>query len=248
MKILQASHVEECCRNDTKMTDTPAPKRSRFRPRRKTVDTHYQRRLPLSLLLLGIGASLAIAVSSWLGFLAIGKDVSLEITEVRGAETGEVQLSGARYRGLTNGGKPYEITAALANESSDGSGRVDMKQPTAVLTLRNDSIVNLKSDVGVFNKQTDIVKMSGAVVVIQPDRQLRLDTEILEANLKAGEMHSNVPVRVQDVDRRINADSMKVYESGARIIFGGRTKMIIKNKMTTKQVKPIDKITVSQGE
>ena len=248
MELLQAPHVTDCCRNDTKMIDAPESKRSRFRPRKKTVDTQYQRRLPLSLLLLGIGAALTIAVSSWLGFLATGKDVSLEIKEVRGTETGEVQLSGARYRGLTRGGKPYEITAALANESSDGSGRVDMNQPTAVLTLRNGSIVNLQSDVGVFNRQTNTVKMSGAVVVTQPDRQLRLDTEILEANLRAGEMHSNVPVRVQDVDRRINADSMKVYDSGSRIIFGGKTKMIIKNKTTTKQVKPIDKITIFQGE
>ena len=230
------------------MTDTPASKRKRFTPRRKTVDTRSQRRLPLSFLLLGIGAALTVAVSSWLGFLANGKDVSLEIKEVEGAETGEVQLTGARYRGLTHGGKPYEITAALANESPNGSGRVDMNQPTAVFTLRNGSIVNLKSDVGVFNKQTNIVIMSGAVVVTQPDRQLRLDTETLEANLKAGEMHSDVAVLVQDIDRRINADSMKVYNSGSRIIFGGTTKMIIKNKKTTAQVKPIDKINISQGK
>lgn len=229
MEILQAFYVEDCYRNDTKMTDTPVSKRSRFTPRRKAVDTPSQRRLPLSLLLLGIGAALTVAVSSWLGFLANGNDVSLEIKEVKGTETGEVQLSGARYRGLTRGGKPYELTAALANESSDGSGRVDMNQPTAVFTLRNGSIVNLKSDFGVFNKQTDVVIMSGAVVLIQPDRQLRLDTETLEANLKAGEMHSDVPVLVQDIDRQINADSMKVYDSGSRIIFGGASKMIIKN-------------------
>ena len=230
------------------MTDFPSSKRSRFTPRRKTVDTPSQRRLPLSLLLLGIGAALTVAVSSWLGFLANGKNVSLEFKEVESTETSEVQLSGARYRGLTPGGKPYEITAALANEFPDGSGRVDMNQPTAVVTLRSGSIVNLKSDVGVFNKRTNIVIMSGAVVVTQPDRQLRLDTEILEANLKVGEMHSDVPVLVQDIDRLINADSMRVYDSGSRIIFGGTTKMIIKTKKKTSQVKPIDKTTISQGE
>ncbi|MDC1293492.1 LPS export ABC transporter periplasmic protein LptC, partial [Candidatus Puniceispirillum sp.] len=118
---------------------------------------------------------------------------------------------------------------AKANEASDGSGRVDMDHPTAVLVMRNGSLVNLQSNSGVFNKQTNIVSMSGAVVVTQPDRHLRLDTEALEANLKAGEMHSDVPVHVQDIDRRINADSMKVYDSGARIVFGGAAKMIIKN-------------------
>ena len=222
------------------MIDTSATKRSRFTPRRKTVDAPSQRRLPLSLLLLSISAALTVAVSSWLGFLANGKDISLEIREVESTETGEVQLSGARYRGLTPGGKPYEITAALANESPDGSGRVDMNQPTAVVTLQNGSIVNLKSDVGVFNKQTNVVIMSGAVVMTQPRRQLRMDTEILEADLKAGEMHSDVPVLVRDIDRRINADSMKVYDGGSRIIFGGTTKMIIKNKKTTTQVQPND--------
>ncbi len=219
------------------MTDTPASKRSRFTPRRKIGAAPSQRRLPLSLLLLGIGIALAVAVTSWLGFLANGKDVSLEIKEVEGSETGEVQLTGARYRGLTPGGKPYEITAALANESPDGSGRVDMDQPTAIVTLRNGSIVNLQSNFGVFNKQTDVVTMSGAVVVTQPDRHLRLDTEALEANLKAGEMHSDLPVLVQDIDRRINADSMRAYDNGLRIVFGGTTKMIIENKKSTTQDK-----------
>ena len=211
------------------MTNTDPARKSRFTPRAKTAQATNERRYPLSLLLVGVGAVLTLSVASWLGLLANGKDVSLEITEVKRAESGEVQLTGARYRGLTPAGKPYEITAAKANEAPDGSGRVDMDQPTAVLTMRNGSLVKLQSNAGVFNKQTAIVSMFGAVVVTQPDRNLRLDTEALEANLKAGEMHSDVPVQVQDIDRRINADSMQVYDNGARIVFGGATKMIIKN-------------------
>ena len=211
------------------MTNKNPARKSRFTPRAKTAQTTNERRYPLSLLLAGVSAVLTLAVASWLGLLTNGKDVSLEITQVKRAESGEVQLTGARYRGLTPAGKPYEVTAAKANEASDGSGRVDMDQPTAVLTMRNGSRVNLKSNSGIFNKDTDIVSMSGAVVVTQPDRNLRLDTEALEANLKAGEMHSDVAVHVQDIDRRINADSMRAYDNGARIVFGGAAKMIIKN-------------------
>ena len=212
------------------MTERQALKQSRFTPRYKETDTQSQRRLPLSLVLLFVSAVLAVAVTSWLSFLSDSKDVSLEIKVVEKPETGEVQLTGARYRGLTPSGKHYEITATLANESTDGSGRIDLDEPAALVTMRNGAIVNLRSDVGIFNKQTDVVKMSGSVVVLQPDRKLRLDTEELEANLEAGEMHSNLPVLVQDVDRRINADSMKVYNDGSRIVFGGTTKMIIKTK------------------
>ena len=223
------------------MAETNSARKSRFTPRAKTAQTGSERRFPLSLLLVGVGAVLTLAVSSWLGLLANGKDVSLEITEFKRAESGEVQLTGARYRGLTPAGKPYEITAAKANEASDGSGRVDMDQPTAVLTMRNGSVVHLQSNSGVFNKQTDIVSMSGAVVVTQPDRNLRLDTEALEANLKAGDMHSDVAVQVQDIDRRVNADSMQVYDNGARIVFGGAAKMIIKN---SNAIAPVPKAVV----
>ncbi|MDA1150459.1 MAG: LPS export ABC transporter periplasmic protein LptC [Proteobacteria bacterium] len=222
------------------MAEKNSARKSRFTPRTKTAQTNIERRYPLSLLLVGVGVVLTLAVASWLGLglLANGKDVSLEIKELERAESGEVQLTGARYRGLTPAGKPYEITATKANEATDGSGRVDMDQPTAVLMMRNGSLVKLQSNSGIFNKQTDIVSMSGAVVVTQPDRNLRLDTETLEANLKAGEMHSDVPVQVQDIDRRINADSMQVYDNGARIVFGGAAKMIIKNSNT---IAPISK-------
>ncbi len=223
------------------MADTNSAIKSRFTPRAKTTQTTVERRYPLSLLLVGVGAALTLAVASWLGLLVNGKDVSLEIKEVKRAENGEVQLTGARYRGVTPAGKPYEITAAKANEAPDGSGRIDMDQPTAVLTMRNGSLVNLQSNAGIFNKQTDIVSMSGAVVVTQPDRNLRLDTEALEADLKAGEMRSDVAVQVQDIDRRINADSMQVYDNGERIVFGGAAKMIIKN---SNAISPTSKVVV----
>ena len=101
LEILQAFNVKDCFRNDTKMTSAPASKRSRFTPRRKTLDTQSQRRLPLSLLLLGIGAVLTVAVSSWLGFLANGKDVSLEIKEVEGTEKGKSNYLGRLSRPYT---------------------------------------------------------------------------------------------------------------------------------------------------
>jgi LPS export ABC transporter protein LptC len=211
------------------MAETKGQRQSRFTPRAKAAAVPSQRRYPLSLLLLGVGAVLTLAVASWLGLLANGKDLSLEIKEVKRNDTGEVQLTGARYRGLTPAGRPYQITAAKANEAPDGSGRVDMDQPTAIVTLSNGALVNLESNAGTYHKETDIVIMTGAVVVTQPARNLRLNTEALEANLQAGEMQSDVPVEVQDIDRRINADSMKVYDNGARIIFGGAAKMVIKN-------------------
>ena len=145
-------------------------RKSRFTPRAKTAHTTSERSYPLSLLLVGVSAVLTLAVASWLGLLANGKDVSLEIKEVKRAESGEVQLTGARYRGLTPAGKPYEITAVKANEAPDGSGRVNMDQPTAVLIMRDGSLIKLQSNSGIFNKQTDIVSNLIAIFVLIPKR------------------------------------------------------------------------------
>ena len=75
------------------MTDIDPARKSRFTPRVKTAQTTSERRYPLSLLLVGVGAVLTLAVASWLGLLANSKDVSLEIKEVKRAESGEVQLT-----------------------------------------------------------------------------------------------------------------------------------------------------------
>jgi len=90
------------------MTNINPARKSRFTPRAKTAQTNNERRYPLSLLLAGASAVLTLAVASWLGLLTNGKDVSLEITEVKRAESGEVQLTGARYRGLTPAGNPMK--------------------------------------------------------------------------------------------------------------------------------------------
>ena len=79
------------------MTTKDPARKSRFTPRAKTAQTTNERRYPLSLLLVGVGAFLTLAVASWLGLLINDKDVSLEITEVKRAESGEVQLTGARF-------------------------------------------------------------------------------------------------------------------------------------------------------
>ena len=54
-------------------------------------------------------------------------------------------------------------------------------------------------------------------------------------------MHSDVAVQVQGIDRRINAESMQVYDNGARIVFGGAAKMIIRNN---KSIAPTSKAVV----
>ena len=203
-------------------------RRDRLTPRLNLQTDENRRSLPLSVILLGFAAILALFFTSWLGFFGQETEVTLEIKETKITHSGEVELTGARYRGRSPSGRPFEITAKRAKEATDGSGRIDMIRPTASITMANGSVVNLSSDNGIFDRDLDLVNMSGDVVVKHPDLQMQLKTNTLETNLKVGEMQSDVPVIVQDNNRRIDADNMKVYDNGSRIVFGGLVRMVIK--------------------
>ena len=211
------------------MTEKTSQRRRNFAPRRTADAVPRQQSMRLSLVLIGLAAGLMVGVTSWLGFLNDRTDSKLEIKSVEISETREVKLTGARYRGLSPSGRPYEIAAEQANEAQDGSGLVVMAKPTATVTIRNGSVVNIRSNDGVFNKNQELITMRGDVVVTQHDRNLRLNTEILKANLKAGEMHTNSAVIVRDSNRKITADNMQTFDNGARLIFRGTARMTIDN-------------------
>ena len=212
------------------MALTPSTSKLRqFTPRTRSVQDEQRPSRRLSVILVGIGVAVTLIVASWLGFLSQSGDSVLEIKEVEISDSGEIALTGARYQGVTSSGQPFLITADQASEANDGFGRIDMKQPRATITTKNGQIIKLQSNRGVFDQPDDVVDMSGNVVVTQPAKNLRLVSDALFADLKLGEMRSLVPVTVTDDARRIDAETMTVFDNGARILFGGTARMVMQS-------------------
>ena len=211
------------------MAQTPSSsKRRQFTPRIRSVQNEQRPSRRLSVVLVGIGIAVTLIVASWLGFLHQSGDSTLEIKDVKIANSDEIVLTGARYQGVTSSGQPFLITADQASEANDGFGRIDMKQPRATITTKNGQIIKLQSNRGVFDQPDDVVDMSGNVVVTQPAKNLRLVSDALFADLKLGEMRSLVPVTVTDDARRIDAETMTVFDNGDRILFGGTARMVMR--------------------
>ena len=205
-------------------------KRRQFTPRTRSVKDEQRLSRRLSVVLVGIGVVVTLVVASWLGFLHQSNDGKLEIKDIKIANSGETTLTGARYQGVTSSGQPFLITADQASEANDGSGRIDMHQPRATITMESGQIIKLQSNYGVFNKPDDVVDMAGDVVVIQPAKNLKLVSDALFADLNLGEMRSLVPVTVTDDARHIDAETMTVFDNGDRILFGGSARMVMHTK------------------
>ena len=215
------------------MASTPSsPQRRQFTPRARSVGDEPRGSRRLSAILLGVGAAITLLVASWLGLLYDANDSKLEIKEVTIENSGEITLTGARYQGVTSGGQPFQVTADQASEASDGSGRIDMQQPRATITMKNGQVIQLQSNYGIFDQPNDQVDMTGSVVVLQPSKNLKLTSEALFADLQLGEMRSLVPVIVTDDKRRIDASTMTVFDNGERILFGGTARMVLQTGKT----------------
>ena len=210
------------------MAPKPTTSKSRqFTPRARSFQDEQRPSRRVSVVLVGIGASVTLVVASWLGFLHQSGDSKLEIKEVKIASSGEVALTGASYRGVTSSGRPFLITADQASEANDGSGHIEMQQPRATITMKNGQMIKLQSNHGVFDQPDDLVDMAGDVVVTQPAKNLQLATDKLFADLKLGEMRSLVPVTVTDDAHRIEAETVTVFDNGNRILFGGTSRMVM---------------------
>ena len=220
------------------MADTPSsPSRRQYTPRIRSVNNEPGSSRRVSLILLGVGIIATVLVASWLGFFHSASENKLEIKEVKITDDGEIALTGARYRGVTSSGQPFTITADQASESIDGSGRIDLERPRAIVTMKNGEVVELRSDTGIFDQPDDHVDLAGSVIIEQNAKQLTFKSQELFADLKLGEMRSLVPVIVTDKIRRIDAESMRVFDNGDRILFGGKARMIMRQNSQQMKVK-----------
>ena len=93
--------------------------------------------------------------------------------------------------------------------------------------MKNGQIIKLQSKYGVFDQQDDMVDLAKDVVVTHTAKHLKLVSDALYADLKLGEIRSLVPVTVTDDARRIDAETMTVFEDGDRILFGGNARMVM---------------------
>ena len=210
------------------MASTPSSsKRRQFTPRTRSAQDKQPPSRRLSVFLVGIGVGFTLLVASWLGFFYQSGDSKLEIKDIKIANSSEIALTGAQYQGITSSGQPFLITADQASAANDGSGRIDMQQPRATITMKNGQIIKLQSKYGVFDQQDDMVDLAKDVVVTHTAKHLKLVSDALYADLKLGEIRSLVPVTVTDDARRIDAETMTVFEDGDRILFGGNARMVM---------------------
>jgi len=203
-----------------------AARLAKFAPRERSGDAG-RRTVRTSLVFIGIGLLMSGATVLWLGLFNQSSEIRLEISEIKVDETGDVELTGAVYRGTTVRGEAYEITAEVAQERADGI--VDLATPAAELNQSSGDVVTLTSLNGVYFPNRGEIDFAGDVVITSRDTGLVMTSQAISAKLDAGEMTSREPVRVENDSGLVIADSMQVLDRGELIIFRGNPRLTLQN-------------------
>ena len=209
--------------------DTSQKKLNRFTPKKRASSAEKSTLMRPSILLTGAGLIALAAAIGWLSLFTKTNDVRVSIKNIEVADDGATQLTGARYKGTTKTGKIYEITATTAIEENNGSGIIQMVEPTGFITQSNGGRINITALNGAFLQSDNVVDLKGMVVLKQTKQNVTMTTEALLANLDAGEMQSDLPVEVTSPDAHITGQNIRVTDHGNVMMFGGNSKMILHN-------------------
>ena len=197
-----------------------------FAPRAQDIDVG-RRPLRASILFISLGLVLTFVTVLWLGFFTQPAEIKVEVTDVKIDDAGDIELTGAIYKGRTENGEAFEVTAKIASERS--SGAVDMESPTAQLFRNDGDLIDLSSQNGLYFPDSSRIELDGDVVVTSRDMELTLLALSLSAVLADGSMKSDEPVRVERSDGIVTANAMEVTGKGKRIIFKGDAKMTLQD-------------------
>jgi lipopolysaccharide export system protein LptC len=209
--------------------DTSQKKLNRFTPKKRASSAEKSTLMRPSIFLTGAGLIALAAAIGWLSLFTKTNDVRVSIKNIEVADDGATQLTGARYKGTTKTGKTYEITATTAIEENNGSGIIQMVEPTGFITQSNGGRINITALNGAFSQSDNVVDLKGMVVLKQTKQNVTMTTEALLANLDAGEMQSDLPVEVTSPDAHITGQNIRVTDHGKVMMFGGTSKMILHN-------------------
>ena len=197
-----------------------------FAPREQDIDAGRQP-VRASILFISLGLVLTFVTVLWLGFFTQPAEIKLEVTDVKIDDAGDIELTGAIYKGRSENGKAFEVTAKIASERS--SGAVDMESPTAQLFRNDGDLIDLSSQNGLYFPDSSRIELDGDVVMTSQDMGLTLLALSLSANLADGSMFSEEPVRVERSDGIVTANAMEVTGKGKRIIFKGDARMTLQD-------------------
>jgi lipopolysaccharide export system protein LptC len=190
------------------------------------------------LLRIGIPAVVVLTSIGWVGIPILLRPLSA-LSKLP-VDLGSVVVSGTkimmqqpRISGFTRENHRYDLTAQAAGQDLKNPDLVELQGIHATMEMQDDGSVRLTANNGLYNSKTEVLTLTGNVVVTTTNGQQALLSEAV-VDTRAGNIISESAVYVKTPTATINANRMEVAEGGDLMRFErGVTVMLLPESETT---------------
>jgi lipopolysaccharide export system protein LptC len=150
----------------------------------------------------------------------------LSVSKLAPSQAENLTMLNARFEGRDEKDQPFSVTADIATQSESDKDLVTLELPKADITLQDGAWLALTARSGEYRKDAQVLDLVGSVNLYH-DKGFELRTEAARIHLDLGMAESAHPVQGQGNLGTIQAEGFKVLDRGARIIFLGRSRLVI---------------------
>lgn len=180
----------------------------------------------LKVLLPALAVALVLLVVAWPQLMPDERQFRIGVTEISLEQAESLSMLNARFDGLDSNNQPFTVTADLATQATGDSPIIDLELPKADITLHDGTWLAITANSGRYQREDGRVDLNGDVVLFH-DEGFEVQTEAATVDLKGGEAHGSDPVHGQGPLGILNAEGFRLVENGERIIFTGKSRLII---------------------
>jgi len=136
-----------------------------------------------------------------------------------------MRLSGARYQGVDEQGRPVNVTATSAVQQEQRD-IIDLTRPRADMVTSSGAWVLLEAEKGQYAQARDHLDLEGKVTLWHDDGST-LRTEAAEIDLAAGNAEGHRPVAAQGPFGTLVSEGFRLENRGQVVVFTGKAKAVL---------------------
>jgi lipopolysaccharide export system protein LptC len=137
----------------------------------------------------------------------------------------KITMQSPRVTGYTRDSRPYELSAKAAAQDLTRPDIVELNELRAKFGMQDNTTSEVVAQSGVFNSKNEVLDLTSQTTVTSSSGYKVLLNKA-QIDIRAHQLTTDQPVRVEMIRGVLDADSMQILEAGALLRFEG-VKMVV---------------------
>ena len=170
--------------------------------------------------------AIVILVIIWPQFGEKSKSFQLGLSSIKLEDEGGQHLINPRFSSADSKQQPFNLTARIATQQKSNPNLVELTLPKADLTTKMGTWIALSAKSGLYDRAAETLKLMGDVNLFH-DSGYELSTMVANLNLAQGTAEGDLPITGHGPSGTIKGTGFKIVGQGKKMIFTGKSKLII---------------------